>query len=281
MAHRATPTVPTPATLQQLNPVADPTQLRELALAAARLVAPTLRQKAGRTPAEDTKSTLTDMVTAADRWSEETLVNYLLSQRPNDGVLGEEGASVNGTSGVRWIIDPIDGTTNFMYGLTGYTVSIAAEVDGVLVAGVIVDPAAGDEFAAALGQGATRNEQEIRVRPAPNLTHALLATGFGYRPERRVEQAQSLVAVLPQVRDIRRFGGAAYELASVACGRVDGYFESELNLWDMAAGLVLVAEAGGVVTDLEGNFPQKDFVLATTAELHPELIKLLRSAEYL
>ncbi len=258
--------------------MADPVDLRDLALAAARRVAPELRRQAGSTPSDTTKSSATDLVTAADRWSEERIVHTLLDARPADGVLGEEGATVEGSSGVRWVIDPIDGTTNFVYGLPGYTVSIGAELDGELVAGVILDPYSGEEFAAARGVGATRDGRPIRVNRSPGLETALVATGFGYQPGRRAAQAQVLVDVLPRVRDIRRSGGAAHDLTCVACGRVDAYFERGLNPWDIAAGTVIVTEAGGRVTDLDGHPATGEFVVAAVADLHGPLLDLLHGA---
>ncbi len=160
-------------------------ELRDLALEAARAVAPELRRRAGGTPSDGTKSSTTDLVTAADRWSERELVGRLLGARPDDAVLGEEETSVSGTSGVRWVVDPIDGTTNFVYGLAGYSISIGAEFDGQSVAGVIVEPVSGDEFAAAAGCGATCNGDPIRVSGEVDLAQALVATGFGYQPTRR------------------------------------------------------------------------------------------------
>ena len=257
--------------------MADPTTLRDLALEVARTVAPELRRLAGRTPPDGTKSSATDLVTAADRWSEQQIVARLLDARPDDGILAEEETSLTGTSGVRWIIDPIDGTTNFVYGLAGYSISIGAEIDGEPVVGVIVDPALGNEFVAALGAGATCNGEPIRVSGQSDLAQALVATGFGYDPDRRRNQAVGLVEVLPRVRDIRRGGGAAMDLANVAAGRLDAYFERGLSPWDLAAGTVLVREAGGTIGDLDGNPTDGDFVLAAPAGLRDALAELLRS----
>ncbi|HJM32441.1 MAG TPA: inositol monophosphatase family protein [Acidimicrobiales bacterium] len=259
--------------------MADPTTLRDLALEVTRAVAPELRLLAGRTPAEDTKSSATDLVTAADRWSESQIVSRLLDARPGDGILAEEETSLEGTSGVRWIIDPIDATTNFVYGLAGYSISIGAEIDGEPAVGVIVDPANGDEFAAALGAGATCNGDPIRVSGQVDLSQALVATGFGYQPDRRRNQAIGLVEVLPRIRDIRRGGGAAMDLANVAAGRLDAYYERGLEPWDIAAGTVLVSEAGGAIGDLDGNPTDGGFVLAAPPGLRDALAELLRSVE--
>ena len=228
--------------------MSDPADLRDLALAIAREVVPELRRRAGGVDVSATKSTVTDLVTEVDCWAEEHIVARILDARPDDAVLAEEGAGVAGTSGVRWLVDPIDGTTNFVYGHPGFSVSIGVEVDNRPVAGVVVDPLLGDEFCAAQDQGATRNGRPVRVSSVDDPATALVATGFGYDSERRRRQAEALATILPRVRDIRRVGGAALDLASVSCGRVDAYFEWGLSPWDCSAGSVLVTEAGGVVT---------------------------------
>jgi myo-inositol-1(or 4)-monophosphatase len=167
--------------------------------------------------------------------------------------VGEEGAERAGTSGVRWIIDPIDGTVDFVYGIPGCNVSVAAEVDGVVVAGVVVDPLHRDVFAAARGAGATRNGVAIRCTTVAVPAHALVGTGFGYDPAERARQAEALTVVLPRVRDIRRVGAAAVDLCWVACGRLDGYYERNLKVWDWAAGALVAAEAGAIVGTVDGS----------------------------
>ena len=258
--------------------MADPAALRDLALDIARAVAPELRRLAGIVDVSGTKTTVTDLVTEVDRWSEEQIVERILDARPNDSVLGEEGTGVDGTSGVRWVVDPIDGTTDFVYGHPGFSVSIGVEVDGRPAAGVVVDPLLQDEFCAAVGHGTTRNGRPVRVNQVDDLSSALVATGFGYDPGRRRRQAEALVAIIGNVRDIRRCGGAATDLASVSCGRVDAYFERGLNPWDCAAGILLVTEAGGRVTDLEGRPTTGEMVVAAPVGLHGPLLDLLRSA---
>ena len=253
--------------------------LRDLALRTARSVAPELARWAGGSLDSATKSSATDLVTDADLWSEKQIAEMLHGARPNDAIQCEEGTTVSGTSGVRWVVDPIDGTTNFVYGHPGYSVSIGAEVDGEPAIGVILDPVLGDEFVAALGHGATRNGTSIRVSNSTILSEALVATGFGYQPDRRHRQAEGLVEILPRVRDIRRMGGAALDLASVACGRVDAFFERGLAPWDIAAGTVIVREAGGRVCDLSGNSPTGDFVVAAPEGLLSELLSLLHSVD--
>ncbi len=228
----------------------DPQVLRDLALEIACEVAPELRARAGLTSDIRTKSSDTDLVSATDSWSEERIVTRLNEARPCDEIVSEEGMRVPGTSGVRWLVDPIDGTTDFVYGHPGFSISIGAEVDHEPIAGVVLDPLLDEAFAAARGAGATRNGRPIGVSPQTNLSRALVATGFGYDPDRRRTQAKGLVEILPRVGDIRRMGGAALDLAYVACGRVDAFFERGLAIWDVAAGRVLVAEAGGEVVNL-------------------------------
>jgi len=228
----------------------DPQVLRDLALEIVREVAPELRARAGRTGGIHTKSSDTDLVSDTDRWSEERIVTRLNEARPYDEIVSEEGMRVPGTSGVRWLVDPIDGTTDFVYGHPGFSISIGVEVGDEPIAGVVMDPLLDEAFAAARGAGATRNGQPIGVSPQIDLSRALVATGFGYHPDRRRRQAEGLVEILPRVGDIRRMGGAALDLAYVACGRVDAFFEHGLATWDVAAGRVLVAEAGGTVVNL-------------------------------
>lgn len=246
--------------------MSDPAEFRDLALSIAREVVPELRRRAGGVDVSATKSTVTDLVTEVDCWAEERIVAQILDARPDDAVLAEEGAGVAGTSGVRWLVDPIDGTTNFVYGHPGFSVSIGVEVDNRPVAGVVVDPLLGDEFCAAHGQGATRNGRPVRVSSVSDPAAALVATGFAYDSERRRLQAEALVTILPRVRDVRRVGGAALDLASVSCGRVDAYFEWGLSPWDCSAGSVLVTEAGGVITLFKTSTSAPPFPVAVTGE---------------
>lgn len=231
-----------------MNP--DPHELLALADAAADLVVPRLRTaQRERGAATDTKSSATDLVTDFDRWSEATIVDHIRSHRPDDGFVGEEGASIDGSSGVEWLIDPIDGTTNFVYDIPGSSVSIGATVAGRPTIGVVHDLVRDERFRAVAGQGATRDGEPIRVAERHELATALLATGFSYEPDRRRAQAAVLVEVLGAVRDIRRLGGAAVDLCSLACGRVDGFYERGLNPWDLAAGALIAHEAGAVSDD--------------------------------
>jgi myo-inositol-1(or 4)-monophosphatase len=225
-----------------------------------------------------TKSTPTDLVTEVDRAAERLVVGRLLDARPGDGLVGEEGAAVDGSTGVRWLVDPIDGTTNFVYDLPGFAVSIAAEIDGRPAVGVVADPRHGEVYEAVRGRGALRNGEPVRPSGRGDLATALLATGFSYEPERRRRQAAVLVEVLPRVRDIRRLGAASVDLCAVACGRVDGYYEKGLSPWDHAAGALIAAEAGATVTDLDGAAASGRFCLAATPALHAELVFLLDRA---
>lgn len=213
-----------------------------------------------------TKSSSTDMVTEMDRRSEALIVERLLAARPDDGLLGEEGAERTGTSGVTWVIDPLDGTTNYLYGHPGFSVSIAAVTDAGTLAAAVVDPIHRETWTATSGDGARCNGAALSG-PAPGpLGEVLLATGFSYDPARRARQGAVLAAVLPQVRDVRRGGAAAVDLCWVAGGRVDAFYERGLAPWDLAAGALIAAEAGARVADLDGAVAGGDGVLAA----HPD-----------
>lgn len=224
----------------------------EIAVEAGNL-ARDLRERGVRVAA--TKSTQTDVVTEADRATERTLIGLLADRRPDDSVLGEEGGlSVTGTSDITWVLDPIDGTVNYLYGLPLYSVSVAATVadpngpDGRRsLAGCVYVPVTGEVFAASLGGGATLNGERIAHNHLEDLGQALVGTGFGYSRERRAEQAGIAAAILPRVRDIRRLGSAAYDLCAIASGRLDLYYERGLQPWDYAAGFLIAAEAGAAV----------------------------------
>jgi myo-inositol-1(or 4)-monophosphatase len=201
------------------------------------------------------KSSGTDMVSDADR-DAETLVQAMLSEeRPDDGLVAEEGASSAGGSGRQWVVDPLDGTTNFLFGFPSWAVSVALEgADGGLV-GVVRDPLRDETFTAVRGGGAWLGGQPLSITASDSLATALIATGFSYEPGHRREQAELLVRVLPRIRDIRRAGAAALDICWVAAGRVDGFYERGLKHWDSAAASLVVSEAGGVVEPLEGEPP--------------------------
>ncbi|HET9442788.1 MAG TPA: inositol monophosphatase family protein [Acidimicrobiales bacterium] len=197
-----------------------------------------------------TKTSGTDMVTEIDRASERLIADRLAELRPDDSLLGEEGAARTGTTGVCWVVDPLDGTTNYLYGFPAFTVSVAAEVDGVAVAGAVHDPVHGETFSAARGLGAWCDGRPLHVGGPPTLATALVATGFSYDAAQRGRQAAVLPRLLPAVRDIRRAGAASLDLCWVAAGRLDGYYETGLNPWDRAAGELVAREAGARVREL-------------------------------
>lgn len=199
------------------------------------------------------KSSATDMVSDADREAEAAVTRLLRRERPHDGLLGEEGADAGSSTGRRWVVDPLDGTTNYLYGFPAWCVSVALEdLDGGVV-GVVHDPVRGETFRAARGGGAELNGRPLKVRDHGELSTALVGTGFGYEAEVRAAQADLLRTVLPRVRDIRRAGAAALDLTSVAAGRLDGYYERGVKRWDIAAGTLIVTEAGGSIRTLEGD----------------------------
>lgn len=253
--------------------------LSTLATACAAAAAALLLEGLQRARVEvSTKSTSTDMVTEMDRASERLIAERIIAARPADAIVGEEGADRTGTSGVRWLIDPIDGTTNYLYGHPGFAVSIAAELDGETVAGVVHVPLHHDVFSAVRGRGATRNGAPITVSSQRDIGDALVGTGFSYERERRARQAAVLLDVLPKVRDIRRMGAASVDLCSVACGRLDAYYERGLGPWDLAAGALIATEAGAVLGDLRGGAASGDFVLAAAPEIFEPLRALLDAA---
>jgi myo-inositol-1(or 4)-monophosphatase len=250
----------------------------DVALEAGRLVAD---GRASAADHVDVKSSPVDVVTAVDTASEELVVARLLAARPDDGVLGEEGASRQGTSGVRWVIDPIDGTVNFLYGLPPYAVSIAAEIDGVIRAGVVLNVATGELFTAVSGGGAylVGPDRAVPVRLTGSrpvsLEQTLVATGFGYQVEQRRTQGAVVAALLPRVRDIRRHGSSALDLCSVAAGRVDAYYELNLKPWDHAAGALVAAEAGLVVSGLDGRPFAEPMAVVAAPSIAVEFLDLL------
>jgi myo-inositol-1(or 4)-monophosphatase len=229
-----------------VKPTAD--ELRDLALATAREAGDLIvRLRAEGVEVAGTKSSDTDIVTRADEAAEVLVKERLLGARPDDGLVGEEGDDLRGTSGVVWIVDPIDGTVNYLYGLPHFAVSIAAEVDGEVVAGVVVAPALALEYVATLGGGATCNGRPVRTRPVVPLGERLVATGFNYEQPARARQAAYIAHLLPHVRDLRRLGSCALDLCGVASGTLDAYVEEGAHIWDHAAAGLVVLEAGGIL----------------------------------
>jgi myo-inositol-1(or 4)-monophosphatase len=252
-------------------------ELVELAERVARAAGDAVRaRRADGVPGTSTKSTVTDMVTELDRASEAIVVSSLLDARPDDAIVGEEGADLAGTSGISWLVDPIDGTTNLLYDMPGWAVSIAAADASGTVAAVVYVPTFGELFCAVRGGGAHLNGRPISCRDRGDLATALIGTGFAYRAEKRAQQGQLAARLLPLVRDLRRFGAAAVDLCSVACGRLDAYYEEGLAPWDLAAGALIAHEAGAVLTDLDGGPVRPASVLVAGPTLHPPLLRLLR-----
>ena len=223
----------------------------------------------------DPKSTPTDVVTAGDRASEQLIVDGIRAARPADGVLGEEGAVDDGTSGVRWVVDPVDGTVNYLYGLPQWAVSIGVEVDGVPEVGVVYDPAKDELWQAVRGEGARLNGRPLHCSAPTALDRALVATGFGYDARRRAAQARLLPTLLPRVRDIRRIGAGALDLCAVAAGRVDAYYEQGMSAWDWTAGALIAREAGARVGGLRGADIGSAMVLAAAPSVFDALHDLL------
>ncbi|MDX3060809.1 MULTISPECIES: inositol monophosphatase family protein [Streptomyces] len=251
-------------------------ELLDLALEAARRAGALLRD--GR-PADlgvaATKSSPIDVVTEMDIQAEKLITGFLAEHRPADGFLGEEGASSEGTSGIRWVIDPLDGTVNYLYGLPTWAVSIAAERDGERVVGVVEAPMRRETFHAVLGGGAFGNGEALHCRPAAPLDQALVSTGFNYVTEVRTHQAAVAERMIPRLRDIRRGGSAAVDLCDVAAGRLDGYYERGLHPWDLAAGDLIAREAGALTGGRPGLPADRDLAVAATPGVFEPLQVLL------
>jgi myo-inositol-1(or 4)-monophosphatase len=237
---------------------------------------------AGRTTGAgsvDTKSSSTDLVTEYDRASEQLIVGAIRESRPDDGIVGEEGTDDPGTSGVHWLIDPIDGTTNFFYGLPGYAVSIAACDDAGPFAAAVYVPATDELFTAGRGAGATLDGARIGCSTTTDISAALVATGFSYLAARRLRQMARLQHIIGEVRDLRRLGAAAVDLCHVAAGRVDVYFEEHLGPWDLAAGRLIAAEAGCTLGDFDGGEVRPEEVLVANPSLFEPMRALIRAAD--
>lgn len=216
------------------------------------------------------KSVAIDIATQMDHASEKHIVAALLAARPGDGIIGEEGASRSSTSGITWVIDPVDGTVNYLYGLPGWNVSIAAkDADGPLV-GVVHAPTINSTWTGIRGGGAFFNGSPIRCNDPIELDRALIGTGFAYDVRERIEQGRVVARLLPQIRDLRRIGAAAVDLCYVAMGAFDGYFEAGLKEWDIAAGGMIATEAGAQVTTNSAGI-----TVCAGSALHPHLIDAL------
>jgi len=267
-------------------------QLRDIAVHLAGTAATLVRRRrrevfgdlGGQLPTDSTgaavatKSTDTDPVTVVDTESEQLLRAELARLRPHDAVLGEEGGGDPAdVAGLRWVLDPIDGTVNFLYGLPSYAVSVGVQRDGISIAGAVVDVPAGRVFAAALGGGATCNGAPLRASGVTSARMALVSTGFAYSVPRRTLQGELLAKLLPQVRDVRRIGSAALDLCAVAAGWVDAYYEHGTNPWDWAAGSLIAQEAGATLTlpAPDALSPAGQLLLAAAPGVHAEMSTLL------
>lgn len=234
----------------------DPAALLALAVEIAREAGALLRAYAGSDDLHvATKSSATDPVSAADHASERLISERLRAARPEDGLMGEEQEGDRaGSTGLRWVVDPLDGTVNYLYGIPQWSVSIAVEDHAGPLVGVVHDPCRDDTFTAVRHGGARRNTQPLRLEPLADVSDALIATGFSYEPALRGHQVEMLTGLITTVRDVRRLGSAALDLAWLAAGRYDGYVEFALHRWDYSAGSLLVSEAGGEVTAWELPF---------------------------
>ncbi|MGL4832208.1 MAG: inositol monophosphatase family protein [Propionibacteriaceae bacterium] len=232
-----------------------------------------------------TKSSAVDVVTIMDRRSEELAATLLSQARPDDGQFGEEGLNRPGTSGITWVVDPLDGTVNYLYELPAYCVSVAAVVGDPQVAGAwrpaagaVYNPVTSELWHAALGAGATKNTQgaaqELHFCPAASLAQSLIATGFSYDSTVRAEQGTVVAQLVPLVRDIRRLGSAALDLCRVADGQVDAYYERMLNPWDIAAGWLIATEAGALVEG-HSSLPSKELLIAGSSGIITQLRALV------
>ena len=254
--------------------------LLDLAVDIAQEAGALLRAYAGRTDLDvGTKTTATDPVSAADRASEQLISDRIGAARPDDGLLGEERAGDRrGTSGLRWVVDPLDGTVNYLYGIPQWCVSIAVEDDAGPLVGVVHDPNRDETFAARRGAGATLNGAVLRISPPERVSAALIATGYSYDAAARLAHATMLADLIGEVRDLRRCGSAALDLSWIAAGRWDGYAEFGLNRWDWSAASLVVLEAGGTLTrwrnDLGGA--SLDGITAGSAPVHDHLVTWLR-----
>lgn len=270
-----------------MSPTAPPTasELLDIALRAADAAVELLRDRPGALEVT-TKSSSTDLVTQMDRASEAKIRSTIAETRPDDVVVGEEmggaetgSGAARGASPVTWWVDPIDGTTNYVYDHPGWNVSIAAAIDGTLVAGVVADPTHDRTYVATLDGGAFCDGRRLVLTDPPPLERALVATGFSYSPDERRRQGRVVAEMLPKVRDIRRMGAAALDLCSVASGRVDAYYEAGLSTWDYAAGALIAREAGARVGGLDGGEVRAGSVLAAHPGLFDRLVELLAALD--
>jgi myo-inositol-1(or 4)-monophosphatase len=229
----------------------------------------------------DQKSGVLDFATQMDHESEKLIVSEILAARPDDSIIGEEGANRKGSSGYTWVIDPIDGTVNYLYGIPGWCISIAIKDEGGYLVGVVHAPSFSMTWSARRGAGATCNGKPLRCNEPVELNRALIATGFAYDIERRKPQAKFIAELLPQIRDVRRMGACAVDVCMVASGSVDAHFEAGVNEWDYAAAGLIASEAGAKFSYLKGIWDgEKYFVLTAGPSLFASLSKALAPYGY-
>lgn len=254
-------------------------ELLDLAVEAAHAAGALLTEHF-RKPAEGvtSKTTPTDLVSDADKASEDLLMDLIGAKRPDDGILSEEGGEGTSSSGLTWVVDPLDGTVNFLFGIPVWSVSIAVEDESGGFVGVVHNPNTRETFTAVRGAGALLNGKPIQVSQRTEFASALIGTGFAYDARARAVQADIATRVLPVARDIRRAGSAALDLASLACGRLDAFYEAPMEVWDKAAGVVLITEAGGVVSELPAPYDLSPGVIAANPTLHDQLRSIVLPA---
>jgi len=253
-------------------------ELRDLAVELALAASAVHRQGRERALEISTKSAPNDYVSDVDRRAEATIVERLAAARPHDGVLAEEGSARAGDSGVRWIVDPLDGTMNYVYGYPAYCSSVAAEVDGEVVVGAVGESPIGSVFWAVRGGGAWQDDRRLAARRQTDLSRALVGTGFSYDARQRARQGAVVARLLDKVADIRRGGAAALDLCRLAAGQLDAYFELDLSPWDYAAGRLIAQEAGAEVLELPAAHGKGPAVVGAGPELLPSFVALLREA---
>ena len=259
----------------QCSQAPDLEELLALAKRVAAMASEIHLRRLGASHCVSTKSSRSDVVTEVDREAERAIVTAILKARPRDGILAEEGSSREGDSGIRWVVDPLDGSVNYLYGYPAFAVSIGVEIDERYRLGVVRDSFHGHVYAAIAGRKATLNGKPLKVNPVSELPDALLATGFSYDVRHRTHQARTLAGVLPRVRDIRRGGSAALDLCSIAAGRIDVYYEAGLKPWDVAAGGVIATAAGARVIALSPPRGPKPLYVAANPSLADKFLNLL------
>ncbi len=255
-------------------------KLLTTAVTAARLAGDIILKNLGRLSTADiqTKQAF-DFVTKVDRWSEAVIMKTIREKFPNHLFLSEETLQQKGNGDYRWIIDPLDGTTNFIHGFPIFSVSVALEYQSEIVLGVVFDPLRDENFHAIKGSGAFLNNDKIRVSDTVNLENSLIATGFPFRRKEMISSyLDAFKKIFEKVSDIRRAGSAAIDLAYIAAGRTEGFFELNLSPWDIAAGSLLIKEAGGSITDFDGGdqYLSTGNVVAGNNGIHPEILKIIK-----